>query len=157
MIDATQLRELIIVPSLNLMRLYSLEAIELLMFTAAVESQGGTYLKQVKGPALGIYQMEPRTHNDIWQNFLRNRTDICYILSANFLVPQMPDENRLIYDLYYATALCRIFYLRCPSNLPDAKDVNSIWEYYKNYYNTSAGKAKKDKSIQAYQDYVKNS
>ena len=155
MIDASQLRELIIKPALNLMRLYSEDAIELLMFTAAVESQGGTYLKQVKGPALGIYQMEPRTHNDIWQNFLRNRTDILYILSANFLVPKMPDEDRLIYDLYYATALCRIYYLRCPSNLPDKNNVESIWEYYKNYYNTPAGKAKKDKCIQSYLDYLK--
>jgi len=156
MIDSTQLRELIIKPSLNLMRLYSDDAIELIMFTAAVESQGGTYLKQVKGPALGIYQMEPRTHNDIWQNYLRNRTDILYILSANFMVPRMPDENRLIYDLYYATALCRIFYLRCPTSLPDRNNVDAIWEYYKTYYNTPAGKAKKDKCIQAYQDYVKH-
>lgn len=155
MIDATQLRELIIVPSLNLLRMYSVEAVELLMFTAAVESQGGTYLKQIKGPALGIYQMEPRTYNDIWTNFLRNRTDVLYILSANFLVPKMPDENRLIYDLYYATAMCRIFYLRCPSNLPNKDDPESLWEYYKNYYNTPAGKAKKEKSIQSYLDYVK--
>ena len=69
-----QLRELIITPALSKLQLYSKDAEELLIFTCAVESDGGTYLKQIKGPALGIYQMEPRTYNDIWQNYMRNRS-----------------------------------------------------------------------------------
>ena len=62
MIDNKQLRELIIGPSLDALQMYSKEAEEILVFTCASESLGGTYLKQVKGPALGIYQMEPATY-----------------------------------------------------------------------------------------------
>ena len=50
---------------------HSDSAEELLMLTCAVESQLGTYLKQIKGPARGIFQMEPATERDCWVNFLR--------------------------------------------------------------------------------------
>ena len=69
MIDNKQLRECIIKPTLDSLQMYSQAAEELLVFTCACESLGGTYLKQVKGPALGIYQMEPATYQDIWENY----------------------------------------------------------------------------------------
>jgi len=59
--DKTQLRELIQVV-LKEYDLYSRDAEELLMLTAAVESNLGYYIKQVGGgPALGIFQCEPDT------------------------------------------------------------------------------------------------
>ena len=65
MLNIAQFRDLIVKSTLNDLLLYSEDAEELLVFTCAVESLGGTYLQQVKGPALGIYQMEPVTYNDI--------------------------------------------------------------------------------------------
>ena len=41
--------------------------------TAAVESRMGTYLRQIGGPALGIWQVEPATHLDCWDNWLDYR------------------------------------------------------------------------------------
>ena len=154
MLNHEQLRELIVKPVLSLIRLYSDDAVELLMFTCAAESKGGTYLKQIKGPALGIYQMEPATHNDIWQVFLRNRTDLIYIMSSNLNAYRMPDENRMIYDLYYATAMARLHYLRVSKSLPDRNDLDALFDYYKEFYNTKLGKAKKDKCIAAYKDFI---
>ena len=154
MLNITQFRELIIKSSLNDLLLYSEDAEELLVFTCAVESIGGTYLHQVGGPALGIYQMEPTTYTDIWQNFIIPDNKLGLKLFNNFDVNRMPSPSRLIYDLRYATALTRLFYLRIQAPLPSRDDVNAIWDYYKKYYNTFKGKAVKDESIKKYHDFV---
>ena len=52
-IHPKHLAEYVIRPSLKPLGLYSLEAEQLLLGTAAVESQLGFYLHQIKGPALG--------------------------------------------------------------------------------------------------------
>ena len=51
--------------------LVSQEAENLLMGTAAQESALGEYIRQLgNGPALGIFQMEPETFDDIVRNYL---------------------------------------------------------------------------------------
>lgn len=155
MLNITQFRELIVKSSLNDLLLYSPDAEELLVFTCAVESLGGTYLHQVNGPALGIYQMEPVTYNDIWETYIKPRGPLTMRLMTNFHLPSMPSEEQLIYDLRYATAMSRIFYARVKEPLPSASDENAIWDYYKKYYNTSQGAAVKEDSIQKYHDFVR--
>jgi hypothetical protein len=154
MLNITQFRELIVKSSLNDLLLYSQDAEELLVFTCAVESLGGSYLHQVNGPALGIYQMEPTTYNDIWQNFIIPDNKLGLRLFNNFDVNRMPSEARLIYDLRFATAMTRIFYLRIQAPLPPADDVNAIWDYYKLYYNTPKGAAEKEDSVKKYREFV---
>lgn len=155
MLDAEQLRELIIKPTLRDLVMLSDEAVALLMFTCAVESDGGSYLKQIEGSALGIYQMEPETYNDIWQNYISNKTFLYGIMVSNFDCMRMPSEDRLIYDLRFATAMARIHYRRISEKLPDANDVHSIWDYYKKYYNTVEGKAKKEEALLKYYNFAK--
>lgn len=155
MLNITQFRELIVKSSLNDLLLYSEDAEELLVFTCAVESLGGTYIHQVNGPALGIYQMEPTTHNDIWQNYILLNNKLGLKLFNNFDVNRMPLESRLIYDMRYATAITRLFYLRIQEPLPCRDDVNAIWDYYKKYYNTIKGKAQKIESIKKYEEFVR--
>lgn len=154
MLNSNQFRELIIKPSLNDLRLWSESAEELLVFTCAVESDGGTYLKQLNGPALGIYQMEPETYNDIWSNYIGKNSGLVMMLMHNFDVRNMPSEDRLVYDLKYATAMSRIFYKRIPQLLPSADDINGIWEYYKHYYNTPKGSSEKGSSIKKYKRFI---
>jgi hypothetical protein len=154
MLNVEQLRDLIIKPALSKLQLFSDVASELLVFTCAVESDGGTYLKQLKGPALGIYQMEPATYNDIWQNYLRSRHDYLMMLGGNFDAYRMPSENRMVYDLCYATAMARLHYRRCVRALPEKGDIEGIWQYYKDYWNTEKGKAKKEPSLKKYQAFL---
>jgi hypothetical protein len=154
MIDSKQLRNLIIKPALDSLQLYSSHAEELLVFTCATESLGGHYLAQVKGPALGIYQMEPATYSDLWQRFITRNSKISTLLGMHFNVNLIPPEERLIYDLRYATAMSRLFYFRIPEKLPDASNIDEIWAYYKKYYNTEKGKAKKGESIDKYQHFI---
>lgn len=156
MFNVHQLRELIIKPALENLVMLSDDAVELLVFTCAVESRGGTFLKQVDGPALGIYQMEPDTYNDLWFNYIQKKPSIMLKLVTNFEVSRMPDEYRLIYDLRYATAMARIHYARVPQLLPSKEDCSALWQYYKAHYNTSLGSALEKDSIDKYQSFINN-
>ncbi len=135
-IDPKQLTDLIIRPTLQRLGLWSDAAEELVLGTAIQESSL-QYLQQLGGgPALGLWQMERATHDDIWQNFLHFRTK----LGLNVLGPySKPDPTRLVWDLAYACALCRIHYLRSPSALPVAGDTNGQAVYWKQFYNTPLG------------------
>lgn len=154
MINHDQLRTLIIRPALDKLQLYSQQAVELLVFTCAVESNGGTYLKQINGSALGIYQMEPDTYADIWQNFIRYRSNISQLMGIHFDAYRMPEANRLVFDLRFATAMARIHYRRVSMELPSHNDPNAIWDYYKEFYNTKEGKAEKKKALKAYYNFI---
>ncbi|MES2356254.1 MAG: hypothetical protein V4568_17985 [Pseudomonadota bacterium] len=143
MLNNNQFRSHIIKPSLLPLDLWSPEAENLLVMTMAHESLGGTYLAQVGGPALGIYQMEPATHNDIWATNLRGANDMYKVLaskimlSCNFL--KQPYSEEMVSNLKYATIMARIFYLRCPESIPS--DISALGAYCKKYWNTSKGKA----------------
>lgn len=155
MFKVDQLRQIIIKPALIDLVMFTDDAMELLVFTCATESMGGTYLKQVKGPALGIYQMEPATYNDIWQNYIKNNNSISLMLATNFGIHTMPDEDRLIYDLRFASAMARLHYARIPEKLPMAADTIGIWNYYKRNYNTAMGAADVHSAIAKYQQFLK--
>ena len=138
MINTEQLRELIIIPTLRYLEPeipYSEAAVELLMMTAAHESRLGTYIAQVGGPALGIYQMEPATEDDIIENFLDYRRKIS--LKVEGLIP----NKCLISDLKYATMMARVHYYRDSEPLPEVDDIEGLAKYAKRVYNTKAGKA----------------
>lgn len=154
MFDSKQFKEHILMPSLSMIKYYSEDAEELLMFTCAAESNGGQYLKQIKGPACGVFQMEPATHDDIWRNYIQHRAALTYPLGYNLGINQIPLPERMIYDLTYATIMARIHYLRVKEALPDRNDVEAIWAYYKKYYNTPLGKATKVKTIDKYYKFV---
>lgn len=157
MINVQQLRELIIKPALQDLQMYSEDAEELLVFTCAVESMGGTFLKQINGPALGIYQMEPETYYDIRLHYLPHKQSLGIILYTQFGLATYPhfEEHRLVYDLRFATAMARIHYARIFEPLPSKSDtMYALYRYYKKYYNTSQGAAEPDQSIEKYRAYI---
>lgn len=144
-----QLREYIIRPTLKELGLYSEAAEELLMLTAATESLCGEYLHQVGGPALGIFQMEPATHDDIWANWLKYKPTL-----AGKLARYGHEARALPGNLYYATAMARIHYRRRPEALPSAMDERGLAQYWKDHYNTHLGAGTADKAIQNYRKYA---
>lgn len=145
-----QLLKLIIRPVLNQLQLGGIAAENLLLGTCAQESQFGTYLAQISGPALGIYQMEPATFDDIYDNFLAYRIDLLTKVKSISL----RNPGAIIYNLSYATALARIKYLRAPGELPDANDIPGLANYYKINYNTTDGAATVQQFIDNYHRYV---
>jgi len=131
-----QLLEFVIRPALQRLGLWSEEAEQLVVGTGIQES-GLRHLRQIGGgPGLGIWQMEPKTHADIWDNFLRFRTK----LGLNVLGPySKPSHARLVWDLAYGCSMCRIHYLRCPEPLPPSGDIEAQANFWKLHYNTPSG------------------
>jgi len=131
---------------------YTEAAVELLMLTAAQESQLGTYLVQLGGgPALGVYQMEPDTHNDIRLNFLRYRSDLGDLVGA---LKTQEGGYQLVGNLYYATAMARVHYYRVKEPLPASDDIHGLAKYWKRHYNTYLGKGTADEAFASYRSRV---
>lgn len=157
MINKEQLRELIIKPTLRYLDpeiMYSEAAVELLMMTCAHESRLGTYIAQINGPALGIYQMEPVTEKDLHDNFLDYRHDLSdqiHYLTCDLVTPVVPE---LVANLTYATAMARVHYYRDKEALPDKDDIQGLAMYAKRVYNTKAGKATWQSYAGAYRELV---
>lgn len=143
MIAIKHFRECIVRPALDQLKLYSVAAEELLVITCGQESVGGTYFMQndargfPRGPAMGIYQMEPATYLDLWQNFLAYHPGWLDRLHAGEL--PHADVGRLVYDLKYATMIARLNYYRVKEALP--QDLEGQFRYYKKYWNTELGAA----------------
>ena len=161
--NASQLKTYVIRPTLQRLDLWSESAEKLLLGTIAHESAGGEYLHQIGGPALGIYQIEPPTHQDVWENFLRYRSGL--MLKIQDLIPPghrkrthggwvCGSDSLLITDLTYATAIARVIYLRAPLRLPEPDDMQGLADYWKKYYNTPLGKGTTEKWLADYATHV---
>lgn len=166
--DKDQFRELI-VDTLKLLEPeipFSNKAVDLLMLTAAVESDFGTYLKQKdNGPAVGVFQIEHATLTDIFNNYLVYRSDLLFKLNRLFY-RDLP-SNFFIGDLISQIVWARLHYYRVPKAIPDAeyiKDKHGNWKltysglsqlasYWKQYYNTALGKGDVQTAIQKYEKY----
>jgi len=137
MLDVKQFRDLVVIPVLNSGQMGGEAATNLVLGTAIQESRL-TYLKQLHdGPALGLFQMEPATHDDIWENYLAYRPDLARWVSS--LTPFDRTSHELIGNLWYSTAMCRVHYRRDPEPLPAADDIEGLAEYWKRVYNTYEG------------------
>lgn len=146
-LDVDQLRRFIIRPTLTRLDLWSQTAENLVLGTALHESHT-TYVMQIRGPAMGLYQMEPSTHYDIHKNFLSYQRELrfaVYKLSTHFS-GDMPDPGEMIGNLYYATAMCRIHYRRVKEALP-ANNAGSLTAYWKAHYNTRLGKGTVEQAL----------
>lgn len=141
-IDAGQLKHLVVAPALAALGLDGDVAVNLVTGTALAESRGA-YVRQLGGgPALGLWQMEPATHDDCWVNFL------CYPAARRFerilqgmLSPDLPRSAQLVSNLRYASAMARIRYYRVSAPLPAMSDPVALSHFHKQYYNTAAGAA----------------
>lgn len=114
---------------------------ELLLGTAIQESHCGHYIHQLgDGPALGIFQMEPATHDDIWENYIEWRRPLRSVILQRIGITKQPTPKRMITDLFYAAVMCRIHYLRVKENLPAAGELQAQADYWKVFYNTINGR-----------------
>lgn len=132
---------------------YSEDAVALLLGTAAVESGMGYHLVQLGGgPGRGPLQVEPETEYDIWNNYLRYRTELRRFVVG--LMGQRASELRvnhtgqvirksklerdaplilaeLTHNFKYNTTMARIKYIRSSMKLPNRRDVRAMadcWE-----------------------------
>lgn len=145
-IDGINLKDLanyVITPTLTILGLYSKSAEQLLAGTYVVESlmKGEARLHQVGGgPARGIYQMEPATLTDCFNSYLRYRPELLAKV-RHLMCVNMDQVQQLDGNLYYATAMARIKYLRASSPLPPVGNAVAMANYHKIWYNSRQGDA----------------
>lgn len=117
-------------------------AIELLLGTALKESGGLRWRVQLnRGPARGLFQMEPATYDDIWRNYLAHRRPLADAIRNAFTPADGTLEfDQITHDDAYAALMARLKYYRVPAKLPPAGDRTAQATYWKTYYNTNLGK-----------------
>lgn len=129
---------------------------QLLLATFAQESHCGDYLKQVKGPALGMPQMEPATIADLYTNFATGAKKELLYKFLSLAEVQYPNLIGMVGNLNYATALARMNYRRFPGALPLFGDKEGMWKYYKKYWNSVLGAATQEDFDTNWARYVKD-
>jgi len=141
-----------IADTLKKIGLHSDNAVELLMGTCAQESAFGKYNRQLGGgPALGVFQMEPATFNDIVRNYLFYKQEL-YLRILDVCDLNAYNANDLVTNVQFAICMSRVHYLRVKSPIPST--LPGWAAYWKKYYNTELGKGKVEEFIENYKLYV---
>lgn len=155
--DPKQLRDEIIMPTLSELQLDRdtlVQAMELLLGTAATESGLGFWLRQVEGPALGMWQMEPNTEQDCYLNYLQYRPELLSrVIKLRDSAGVKGDE--LATNHKYACAMARVKYRRSPLPLPRVGELLKQAEMWKRAYNSYLGKGTVEKYIADWNRLVK--
>lgn len=145
--DEKQLLEHVIIPTLTKIQSNSNESAQVLLLGTAMVESRLVYLHQIGGgPALGIYQMEPATIVDIWDNYLKYRENLAGLIRP-LMNEGMSKIEQIKGNLYYATAMARIHYRRVPKPLPQAADAVGMAAYHKEHYNTHLGATDPEESV----------
>ncbi len=122
--------------------LHSDHCVELLAMICAHESLGGKHRRQIGGgPALGIFQIEPVTHNSVWDN-----SDSIRARAKRYGITE--DVGRLETDDRYSIWVAR-HYLAMDKN-PLPKTPEAMAAYCKSYWNRT-GKATPEKYLNDWQ------
>ena len=139
-LDKHQLKNLIerVLTEINL---NSPQAVDLLLGTCAQESAFGTYLRQTGGgPALGAFQIEPATFQD-----LRGRYGVRFPIIGRYF-------EELEWDLRLSIIVSRVKYFSCPGPIPLTPEEQAA--YYKKNYNTPAGSGTVEQYMENWRRYV---
>jgi hypothetical protein len=116
-------------------------AVDLLLGTAAQESAFGRYLRQLHGPAVGAFQMEPATFEWLQAKYSDRYPEID---------GRTPEEME--WDLRLAIIMARLRYRAVPLELPEG-DVETLAAYWKRHYNTPLGRGTTEEYIANYRRF----
>lgn len=142
---------------------FSVPAVQLDLGTCAVESNFGYYRKQIKGPARGIFQIEPTTAVDIFDRFIQRRyPDLYKNILKDFLPPEYPKlllgqrkecigQTMVNCDIL-SILICRAKYRE--NKMPIPHDLPGIASVWKKVYNTYLGKGTPEKFQEKYIKYI---
>lgn len=118
---------------------------DLLMLTAQIESDLGHYYRQVKGPAVGVFQIEPTTEKSIWNDYLKYRKPLAKKIESLRTKTKI-GSNELEWNIAYSSALAHVLY-RWRGVNPDTMTTAEMLEAYKKAFNTTKGKSTLHKSL----------
>ena len=137
----------VIIESLKKYNLPSSEAaIRLLSMVAAHESGGFKYVKQIRGPAVSLFQIDPDTLKDL----------VSHVETKKYTLPKCTPSD-LIFNVSLSVGYARVFFLRFKDPVPDKNDIMGMARYAKRYWNTFKGKATVEDYYNAYRRYFGSS
>lgn len=134
----TELVRYVIRPTLEYLGDYSMSAETLLMATAAVESEMGFHLKQKRSKGLGVFRINPRAHQLVWDRYLAKDPDLASKVRGlasqhEFLInPHL----ELTTNLRYATAIAWMIYRRTGKTLPEANDIRGMGRFWRRHFHS---------------------
>ena len=130
-------------------------AAEQLLLGTAIQESLLVHRRQLgNGPARGLFQMEPATHDDCWNNFLKFRAPLAEKVRRTLAAGQEPAARTLEVNDVYAAAMCRVRYLRVREPMPPADDIRAMANYWKEHYNTPLGAGTPDEFSEKWPRYV---
>lgn len=157
-LDVRQVRDYVVRPVLEDLGVWSLPAEALVLGTAAQESQFVNLHQVGGGPALGLWQMEPATFDDLFVSYLAFRPGldrtVRALISAANAAGRPPLALELAWNLRLGAAMCRLHYLRAPFELPVVGDVAGMARAWKEFYNTPGGAGTADEFVNNYRRFV---
>ena len=106
-LDSTQLRQMVIMLDLEKLELWSETVQELVLSAVVVESAIVYILQHGAGPALGLWLVEQRTHDDFCTNYLSCRQELGLRLMEQ-QSPALSMDKILATNLIYGAAGCRL-------------------------------------------------
>jgi hypothetical protein len=138
---ANDLRALVIRPTLEQLDDWSPAAENLLLGTAAQESQLGNRLQN--GPIhsgqlqrQGLYRISANTHLQVWDQFLIGDPELASRLRGLASQQQFlkTPHQELVTNLSYATGVAWMVYKRHRVTLPDARDIDALANCWLQYF-----------------------
>lgn len=151
-ITSSEFLETTLIPTLIEMGMHSPAAEKLLLMTACHESEGFRYRRQIRGPALSYFQIEPATLADLYASYLDYRSAKRATLDKH-LPDGMTPLYALEHDDAYAVACARMIYARVSAPLPDVDDEDGLAVYWKQHYNTLLGRGTEEKYLDDWNRY----
>jgi hypothetical protein len=141
-------------PALHILDHGGLTAEQLVLGTGIQESLLVHRQQIGGGPALGLFQMEPATHDDCWRNYLNFRKALADRVKQTLNAGQQPVAETMRVNNRYAAAMCRMRYLRAPDPLPTPNDIVGMANYWKQYYNTPLGAGTPEEFREKWPQYI---
>lgn len=138
-LDPSDLKWRVVAPVLDALGLGGPAAVALLTGTALVESRAARLVQGGGGPALGIWQMEPATHDALWRMLGGADHADLETRVRRMTCSDIPRVQQLVGNLRYGCAMARVKYFFDPVSLPDAKDADRLCSYWKRIYNSALG------------------
>jgi hypothetical protein len=131
---------------LTKLNMYSEDSADLVFKTGMAES-GYRHLRQMSGPALGFFQCEPATMDDVWKNYVSYRPPLKVQLWD--LGYKEDERTSFLGNIAVQAAFCRLQYRRDKQPIPDKADLEAQAAYWKRVYNTVKGRGTVEHFIKA--------
>jgi len=103
---------------------------------------------------MGVFQIEPSTHDDVWTNYLAFRPELTAVVNTLAAGGKGP-SGPLPWNLGSSAAIARLVFWRSAAAMPPVSGgAPAFAAYWKQYYNTVAGAGTAAQWVNNYNTYV---